>query len=199
MVLIFSLTFSQVHERVVEVVEHGYAVGHRDETAGISLKSFQANPFLGTGIRSAQEFLEKHGGPKVGMERVTMEEHNLILKVLVENGIIGLSFLLLLFYYYAFYLVENIKKAQNPMIKNLLFGSLVGFCGFLLTNLTGGSPNENIFWYQVGITFSMVKFSAAQPAVNVHRLNTAPHMIPPNKTPLFPTINKHPGRDIPQI
>lgn len=179
MALIFSLTFSQVHERVVEVVEHGYAVGHREKTAEASIKSIKENPLLGTGIRSGQETLEKHGGPKIGFEkRITMLEHNIILNVLLENGIIGLILLLSFLFFYAKYLFDNIRKARNTMVKNLLFGSLMGFCGFLLTTLTGGSINENILWYQVGITLTIIKLSAAQPVVKMHQLAAVPHLIP---------------------
>jgi O-antigen ligase len=156
-ILLIGVNIFVVNNRFVEVLEKGYAVGQRDQTAEISIASIKKNLLLGTGKRTAIENLEKHGGPTVGKDRRTLHEHNMYLYLMVESGLIGLLLFLTLIYFYIKYLIDHIKKAKNGMLKNLLFANLLGFLGFMLTTFTGGSINENIFWYQVGIAFGIIK------------------------------------------
>lgn len=61
-----------------------------------------------------------------------LEEHSQILKYLVETGIIGLSYYLLLLVIGTFYIIKNIKN-QNKIMLSLLFIIIVGSSTFDLT------------------------------------------------------------------
>ncbi len=159
--VILIISLPQVEKRFGEAYEKGFDTGRRAETAKVSLEIIKDHPLLGTGKRSSVAQLEKYGGPQLWTTEgyQAASEHNYFLSLMIENGIIGLLvFLALLFSYIAF-ILRYLNLRDNNMLSNLLFAAFIGFLGFTLTTMTGGAFEENIFWYQVGISLGIIKLT----------------------------------------
>gem|GEM_PF-5080100 len=156
-VFIIALMIPAVHDRVQDALERGYAVGQRQETAEISLQVIKDNLFFGLGKRTVLAAMELQYGPVKGKDRRIIYEHNMVLSMLLEDGIIGFSLFLLLCIIYIYVIMNNIYNLTNPFFHNILVACLLGFLGFMLTTLTGGTIGENIFWYQIGLSMAIIK------------------------------------------
>jgi len=148
-----------MQERVTEVLEKGVSTGRRDQTAAASLRGFLQNPLLGSGKRTIVEVMDKYKGPTslIKGRRFVQSEHNQYLSLLVESGLVGLSLFLIIIIYYIRFVKSFISKMKEDKLVSLLFGSFVGFIGFMITTMSGGTIDENIFWYNMGITLAIIK------------------------------------------
>ncbi|MGB9591571.1 MAG: O-antigen ligase family protein [Candidatus Kryptoniota bacterium] len=165
-IAIIGFTLPNVQNRFEEVVQRGYSLGHREETAEVSLRNIKQNPLLGLGKRSSIGILERSSAPVTGKDRRIIFEHNMVLAMLLEDGIIGLTIFLSLLFVYIKFLLDSMRKMKNPMFKYLIFACLMGFIGFMLTTLTGGTINENILWYQVGLSLAIIKLDRKEQGYN---------------------------------
>jgi len=156
-ILILGMMLPPVYERFQDVLERGYAVGQRQETAEISLQVIKDNLLFGLGKRSVLAAMEQQFGPVKGKERRIIYEHNMMLSMLIEDGVVGFTLFIILLISYIVIIIKNMQSITNPFFRNLLFASLIGFLAFLLTTLTGGTMGENIFWYQVGLAMAIIK------------------------------------------
>jgi hypothetical protein len=173
----FFFTSPLVIERLEQVHELGLELGKRKETADVSLLSIARQPFFGTGMRSIMEIMEKGGGPTMGQDyqgRTRLSEHNYYLATLVQSGVVGLIILLLLLIKYMVFVYRNIGKTHDNFTNNLLIGSLLALSGIILTTFTGGALDENIIWYQVGLTLAIIKIKVVYPARGKKQLNSLP-------------------------
>lgn len=173
---LFFFTSPLVMERLEQVYEFGLSLGNRNVTAEISLLSIARHPFFGTGMRSIQEIMEKGGAPMVGagQEMVTEYEHNYYLTTMVQNGVVGLIILLLLLIKYMVFVYRNIRKTHDTVTKNLLIASLLALSGIILTTFTGGALDEDIIWYQVGLTLAIINIKVVYPALGKNQMNILP-------------------------
>ena len=164
-----------VMERLEQAHELGLELGKRKETAEVSLLSIAQHPFFGTGMRSIMEIMEKGGGPTMGEDyqgKTGVSEHNYYLLTMVQSGVVGLIILLLLLIKYMVFLYRNIGKTHDNFTNNLLIGSLLALSGIILTTFTGGALDENIIWYQVGLTLAIIKIKVVYPARGKKQLNS---------------------------
>jgi len=94
-----------------------------------AVKLFERNPIFGTGFGGFELSLPKTAEFK--------DTHNLYLKMLSEQGVIGLSLLLLAFFNALRSGQKLYRKAQTPFQKGLGFGFLGCTIAFIVTNMFG--------------------------------------------------------------
>ncbi len=152
-ILLFSS--SLILGRFNEAVEKGLETGHRKELMETSLEIIRAHPLLGSGPRSDLEMMKEQQGPRVSYERVEAE-HNYYLSTTVQYGILGLIVFILLILRYIRYLYLNLISCKNPILRDFMSAALLAFLGLSLTTFTGGTFDENIVWYVVGLSLSLV-------------------------------------------
>ena len=94
-----------------------------------AVRLFERNPIFGTGFGGFELSLPKNAEFK--------DTHNLYLKILSEQGVIGLSLLLLVFFMALRSGQKLYRKAQTPFQKGLGFGFLGCTVAFIVTNMFG--------------------------------------------------------------
>ena len=94
-----------------------------------AVRLFERNPIFGTGFGGFELSLPKNAEFK--------DTHNLYLKILSEQGVIGLSLLLLVFFMALRSGQKLYRKAQTPFQKGLGFGFLGCIVAFIVTNMFG--------------------------------------------------------------
>lgn len=132
--LFFVLVFWQsvLPQEVVDRVNYSENVGEIDQSAKKrfdywknSLEYFKQNPVFGTGFRTFKSLGEKR------------DTHNLYLRTLAEEGIIGMGFLLIIMFFGVIKGYQFFRNNSDPFLKNLGLGFLACSIALMVSNMFG--------------------------------------------------------------
>ena len=103
------------------------------------------HPFLGYGVGSAADTMEMHN-----ISNVYVTSHNMVLKLFMETGILGLYFYLLVYFKSA---KRIVAIYHNNYYFRALFYSLLSsiFVNGLVGSTIGSFPSITLFWILSGI------------------------------------------------
>jgi len=113
-----------------------------------AVKLFEKNPIFGVGFGGFELTVPEKAEIK--------DTHNLYLKTLSEQGIIGLSLLLLIFFMALKSGQRLYKKAQTPFQRGLGFGFLGCTVAFIITNMFGDRWSYFVLGDYFWITWGLV-------------------------------------------
>ena len=123
-----------------------------------ALNSFEENPVLGTGPGSNPSQMKDLVGHLLPLSE-DLEVHNTYLSVLVEEGILGLTALVLLLYFF----IQKLRRMERSMSDEhdamLLRAFEASFIFVFAAGFTANILHSNIYWILAGIALSLEKFS----------------------------------------
>jgi O-antigen ligase len=154
-VSVLLISSSGLRERAVSIVavKSDVSITDRFKTWRTALEMIQHRPLLGVGtgnFRSEMEHYRKPDGP-----RSHSHAHNTLLEVAAENGLIGLSAYVLIWFIFFREMIRGLKSVRAPFSRGVsvgVIGAIVGFhvAGLFEYNL-GDSEVAIMMWFLVGL------------------------------------------------
>lgn len=135
-----------------------------------TLQMVKAHPVLGVGVNTFMKNYKKYKESPEYRNVITsdyMYAHNNFLHIAGEEGILGLSIFLWLLYKLFRTSISTYNKLKDNFLKHVSLGLILCLFAFLVNGLTESSLYYSrvamIFWYLVGFSLSLGKFT------NVHQ------------------------------
>ncbi|MFA5145046.1 MAG: O-antigen ligase family protein [Candidatus Omnitrophota bacterium] len=133
-----------------------------------SLRMIEAHPVIGVGVNTFMKNYKEYKESPEYRGIVTSDyiyAHNNFLHMAGEVGILGLG--VFLWFLYSLFRASSLAyvKLKDPLLKNVSLGLILCLAAFLINGLTESSLYYSrvaaIFWYLVGFSLSLIKFTDA--------------------------------------
>ena len=131
-----------------------------------SINMIKQHPIIGVGANTFMKNYKKYKESPEYMNIVTSDTlyaHNNFLHIAAELGLIGLSIFIWLLYQLFRECVSIYKGQEDPFFKIVSLSLSACLLAFLVNGLTESSLYSSrvalIFWYIMGLSFSLKKFS----------------------------------------
>ena len=142
------------------------SIGRTSSTARVylmiaSLHMFLDNPLLGIGWRAFPDLFPKYAPAGYPHWTYVNESHTVVTMVLGELGIVG--FLAFLWFVARTFLLSlrRFHQMRDPYLRAVTIGLISAFVAFQVNQSFNGDLSNNMFWFYVGMLFSVQRIEAA--------------------------------------
>jgi O-antigen ligase len=117
---------------------------------------WQDHPILGVGAGGFPYYAYDYLDPNMPLNLASVKEaHTLQVKILAEEGLIGITIALWFFFTVVFDGVRSIRMMKNDYLRNVQIGMIALFIGFLVNFTFASDILDNNFWITVGIIYAI--------------------------------------------
>ncbi|MFC1541491.1 O-antigen ligase family protein [Candidatus Latescibacterota bacterium] len=117
---------------------------------------WQDHPIFGVGGGGFRYYAFDYIDPNMPREVSSVREaHTLQVKILAEQGLIGISIATWLFFTVLFDTIRSIREMKDMFFQKVLIGFLALFVGFIANFTFASDMHNNIFWITVGVIYAI--------------------------------------------
>jgi len=92
------------------------------------------------------------------------ESHTLQTKILAEQGLVGFTIAVWLFFTILFHGIRSLRFIKDNLLRNAQIGFIALFIGFIVNFTFASDPFNNTFWMTVGLIFAIPLIEQYRPS-----------------------------------
>jgi O-antigen ligase len=117
---------------------------------------WQDHPFWGVGVGGYRYYAFDYIDPNMPrMLSSVRDAHTLQVKILAEQGLIGITIAIWLFVTIIVDTLRSIKEIDDVYMKKILVGFLALFLGFIANFTFASDLHNNVFWITIGVIYAI--------------------------------------------